>query len=45
MSIGSALRIGRNHDVTITLIAPNDADSLENNGSHMTYVIKLSRDM
>ena len=23
---------GRNHDVTMTLIAPNDADGLENNG-------------
>ena len=23
---------GRNHDITITLMAPNDTDGLENNG-------------
>ena len=31
-----------------TLMAPNETDGIENNGnngSHMTYVIKLSRDM
>ena len=29
---------GRNHDVTMTLIAPNDADGLENNGSKIEKV-------
>ena len=39
---------GENHDVTMTLMAPNDMASLEtmeNYRRHMTYVIQMSRDM